>query len=136
MRYIIHMRYGKTSEDIRAMHKSVRPLNSFRMVFWILLSVSRSTDALHRKSEIDTTKRLQSETYVASSITTILQSFTSALARLRSDRSPTLRLAPSLSTTESSVKRATGVVDPETTVEVTILTSNASFSSESRCPSF
>lgn len=44
------------------------------------------------------------KTDVASSITTTLLSFTKALARLKSDLSPTLRLAPSASIGDSSVK--------------------------------
>lgn len=44
------------------------------------------------------------KTNVASSITTTLLSFTKALARLKSDLSPTLRLAPSASMGDSRVK--------------------------------
>lgn len=77
------------------MQSSVRSWNSVWIVCWILLSVSRSTEALNKFN----IKRLGEEhmTNVASSSTTTLQSFTSARARLSRDLSPTLRFAPSLS---------------------------------------
>ena len=90
------------------MHSKVRSSNSVLMVCWILLSVSRSTDALadHPHPHVrHSPQRPGERTYVASSSTTTLQSFTSARARLNNDRSPTLRFAPSLSITLSNVYR-------------------------------
>ena len=90
------------------MHSNVRSSNSVLMVCWILLSVSRSTDALadHPHPHVRRSpQRPGKRTHVASSSTTTLQSFTSARARLNNDRSPTLRFAPSLSITLSNVYR-------------------------------
>ena len=102
-----------TSRDnIRAMQRRVRSWNSVWIVYWILLSVSRSTDALEHVNPL-VIIMLETSAYVASSSITILQSFTRALARLNNDRSPTLKFDPSLSITVSKVNLLTGVTSPE-----------------------
>ena len=68
----------------------------------IRLQINRGAGHPHVRH---TPQRPGERTYVASSRTTTLQSFTSARARLNNDRSPTLRLAPSLSITLSNVYR-------------------------------
>jgi hypothetical protein len=89
-------------------------------VCWILLSVSRSTEALGGGVNI-TRPEEQYMTNVASSSTTTLQSFTSARARLSRDLSPTLRFAPSLSMTLSRSRRVVLVEDSSCSLVMPLL---------------
>jgi hypothetical protein len=100
------------------MHDRVRSLNSVWIVYWILLSVSRSTDALYESSVISlgllNVLSIHSRGFIENYGSTIFhQSPCQAKKRPFSDA----QIAPSLSITVSKEWRLTGVVVQESLME-------------------